>query len=89
MPRSLNRDLMHMAQPLDVARSSMAVIDRIQDYRPEVQVLAAAAVFLTLANHWGVPAQDAFTAVTNVMNERDGKRRVEFEAVDAYVENEL
>jgi hypothetical protein len=46
-------------------------------------------VFLHLADFWQVPAQDVFTAVTNLINDKDGKARPEFRAIRPYMEGEL
>ncbi|WP_139812523.1 hypothetical protein [Ensifer aridi] len=87
MPR-LNRDVMNMAAPVTVARASMTVLDRLQDFKPEIQIMGAAAVFLELAEHLGIPAQEAFSATKNLINGDDGKR-VEFRAITAYLNGEL
>lgn len=83
-----NRDAMNMAKPREVSRASLLVLNTLQDVRPEVQIMGAATVFLELAEFLGVPAQDAFTATKNLINDQDGKR-VEFKAVRAYLEGEL
>ena len=87
MPK-FNRDVMNMAQPQEVSRAALTVLNTLQDTRPEVQIMGAATVFLSLAEYLGVPAQDAFTATKNLINDQDGKR-VEFRAVQAYLEGEL
>lgn len=87
MPR-LNRDVLNMAGPRDVAMASMTVLDRLQDFRPEIQIMGAAAVFLELADHIGIPAQEAFTATKNLINGDDGKRP-EFRAISAYLKGEI
>ncbi|MER9646771.1 hypothetical protein [Mesorhizobium sp. M0199] len=66
----------------------MTVLDRLQDFRPEIQIMGAAAVFLELANLLGIPAQEAFTATKNLINGDDGKR-AEFRAITAYLNGEL
>ena len=91
MPRfrpAFNRDVMHMAQPKAVSDVSLTILNVLQDSRPEVQIMGAAAVFLALSEHLKVPAQDVFTATKNLINDQDGKR-VEFRAVQAYLEGEL
>lgn len=87
MPR-LNRDIMNMAGPRDVAMASMTVLDRLQDFRPEIQIMGAAAVFLELAEFLGIPAQEAFTATKNLINGDEGKRP-EFRAISDYLNGEL
>lgn len=85
----MNRDLFNNANPRRVANATMAVIDALQvRFQPHEQMHAAAATFLLLAEHWGIPAQDLFTATKNLMNDQDGKRP-EFAAAQQYMENEL
>ncbi len=87
MPR-LNRDTLNMAAPVNVARAAMTVLDRLQDFDPEIQIMGAAAVFLELAEHIGIPAQEAFSATKNLINGDDGKRH-EFRAITAYLQGEI
>lgn len=87
MPRH-NRDVMNMAQPRDVARAAMATLSGLQDFRPEHQIMGAAAVFLELADYLGIPAQEAFTATKNLINGDQGKRP-EFLAIRDYMDGEL
>ncbi|MGH0000080.1 hypothetical protein ACQU0X_08365 [Pseudovibrio ascidiaceicola] len=70
------------------ATSTMAVIDAVQDYPPAVQIIAVVAAFKLMIERFNMNAQDAFTVADNIMNHAQG-RRVEFEAVQAYLENEL
>lgn len=69
----MNRDLMNNARPRDVATSTMTILDRMQNFQPHVQVMGAAAVFLSLAEFYGVDATDAFRATKNLINGSDGK----------------
>ena len=87
-PFNPHRDAMNMADPKEVANSAMTVVDRLQDFNPAVQAMGAAAAFLSLAEHLKIPAQDLFTSTKNLINGVDGKR-VEFRAIDAYMEGEL
>ena len=50
--------------------------------------MAAAALFVLLAEHWGMDPQDVMTATKNLMIGSEGKR-AEFEAVALYLEAEL
>jgi hypothetical protein len=84
----MNRDLFNNANPRRVANATIACLDRLQDYQPHEQMLAAAALFVSLADHWKLPAQDAFTVVKNLMLHED-RRRPEFGAVQLYMQNEL
>ncbi len=88
MTRYLNRDLLNMADPRRVANGTMAVVDALQPFTPEQQLPALAAAFILLAEHYGVPAQDAFTITGNIMKHSEG-RRPEFAAAAAYMKGEL
>lgn len=84
----LNRDTLNHI-PVNVAAvDAMAVIDRIQDWPRERQMLAVTSVFKLLAERFGVNSGDIFTVADNVMNHADGKR-VEFDAIAAYLRSEL
>lgn len=85
----MNRDLFNSANPRRVAQATMSVIDATQrGFQPHEQMHAMAAAFLLVADHWGIPAQDLFTATKNLLNDQDALRP-EFRAVKAYVRNEL
>lgn len=84
----IDRDRMNMIPVKDAAVSSMRVIDALQDLPPELQVIAVVATFKLMSERFGVPVSDAFTVADNVMNHAQG-RRVEFDAVRAYLTNEL
>lgn len=79
---------MNNADPHRVASAAMTVVDRLQSYHPAEQIMGVAALFLILAEHRGVPAQDIFTATKNLINGVDGKRP-EFRALQEYVKHEL
>jgi hypothetical protein len=84
----LNRDTLNHLSVRDAATGTMAVIDAIQDMTPERQTIAIAAAFKLLMEKHKLSPQDAFTVADNIMNHADG-RRVEFDAVRAYLEHEL
>jgi len=87
--RKFDRDAMNFAKPSRVANATLGTLNALQDWTAEEQCLAAAAVFLNLADFYGVKAQDVFTAVTNLINDKDGKARPEFRAIRPYMEGEL
>lgn len=89
MPRrKFNPDVMSMASPREVSMAAMTVVDRLQDFHPEIQVMGAAVVFLELCDYLGVPAQEAFVATKNLIN-GDGGKRSDFLAIRDYIEGEL
>lgn len=79
---------MNMAGVKPSATSTMRVIDSVQDLPPHLQVIAITASFKLLIERFGVTPDDAFTATDNIMNHAQG-RRVEFDAVRAYLENQV
>lgn len=84
----LNRDLMNMVPVKEAAVSTMRVIDTLQDLPPHLQVVAIVATFKLVTERFGIEPQDAFTVTDNIMNHAQG-RRVEFDAVRMYLENEV
>lgn len=83
----MNRDRLINMSSLDAARSTMAVVDALQDFTPEKQLTALAAGFMLACEHHGVAPQDMFQVTTNLMHFADGQRP-EFRAVKAYMQNE-
>lgn len=84
----MNRDLLNNARPDRVAQAVVDATDRLQNYQPHEQMMGVCALFLFLADHWGVPAQDVFTATKNLINDADGKRP-EFAGIEQYIKKEL
>lgn len=80
---------MNLARPSKVAQVTLGVLNSLQNWTPEEQVLGAAAVFLHLADFWHVPPQDVFVAAANIMSSKDGATRPEFRAIRPYMDNEL
>ena len=77
MPQ-LNRDLMNHLSTQAVARDSIAILDRLQDMPSE----------RLMTERFDISPHDLHTIADNIMNHAQG-RRVEFEAVAAYMEGEL
>ena len=84
----LNKDQMNNADPVQVGRAAMAVIDAVQDLTPEHQALGMAATFMLLCDRFKVKPQDVFETSQNVMNGVAGERP-EFAAVQSYLKEEL
>jgi hypothetical protein len=85
----LDRDKVNSVSPYSVRVASVSVIDALQDQPAEVQPIAAAVVFLLLAEHYRMPAQDLFAVTHRIMRDPEGGRHPEFRAVAAYIKNEL
>jgi hypothetical protein len=82
-------DLMVNAEPRAVSLATMSVADGVQTLPPETQVMGAAAFFLLLCEGYKVPAQDVFTAVTNLMNSEKGDAIPQFNAAREYIKHEV
>lgn len=63
----IDRDRLMNAPRGAVANACVRLFDRIQDLPHEHQLLAFAGAFVIMAEAYGFPAQDAFTAVKNLM----------------------
>lgn len=84
----MNRDLINNANPDDVAAAAMQALDALQTHQPHAQVTGAAALFLVIADHFGLTAQDVMTVVKNLMFHTQGGQPA-FRALKVYAENEL
>jgi hypothetical protein len=82
-------DHMVNAEPRIVSRAVMHVADGVQTLSPDVQVMGAAAFFLMLCEAYKVPAQDVFTATTNLMNSEKGDAIPQFNAAREYIKHEV
>jgi hypothetical protein len=71
-----------------VARGAMTMVDRMQDFPPEVQIAAAAVVFQELVDAYGVKPQDVMTAASNMRKTVAGTVP-EFGAVRDYIRYEI
>lgn len=85
----MNRDLYNNAPAKDAARVAIDVIDRLQNYQPHLQMHGLLIAFLAVADHWGMPIQEAFTATKNMLADPIDGDRPEFRAVKRYVAEEL
>lgn len=66
----IDRDRLVNADRTMVARLCVLLFSAVQTHENyEEQILALAAAFLLMADVAGIPAQEAFTAVTNLMSD--------------------
>jgi hypothetical protein len=77
-----------MADPSQVAQASMACLDRMQMFRPGVQILASGVTFLEVCMRFGVAPQEALVYVNNLIRSQDGNLP-EFRALRDYIKHEL
>ncbi|MBU4567023.1 MAG: hypothetical protein KKE29_20090 [Proteobacteria bacterium] len=83
-----NRDQFNNADLRQVSNASMAAIDALQAFDPEVQMAAIGAVSILLAAHVDMPLGDVLGSVDRMMSDAEGKRP-EFAAVEMYMKEEL
>lgn len=84
----LNRDLLNTVPTREAAVASMTVIDALQDFPVEHQLVALTATYKLMTERFNINPQDVFTVADNVMHHADG-RRTEFKAISDYLEGEL
>lgn len=84
----MDLDKVTNAPVVGVAEAAMTVIDRLQHFPPEQQVMGAIAAAQILLDHYRLRLPDVGPAVTNIMNHAAG-RRPEFAAIADYVAGEL
>jgi len=84
----LHSDLLRNTPIEPACRASMAVIDKLQDYSPEVQILGVGATLKVIAEIYKVNLGDILSIIDNIMHYSEGKRP-EFAAVEEYVRKEL
>lgn len=73
----------------DVAQAAFKLVDRLQSYSPEIQSVAAAALFMQVCQVHGVEPQDVFRAAANMAADSIHGERPEFRALRLYTEHEL
>lgn len=87
----VDRDRLMNASRNKVADTCVHIFDRIQGLPKELQVLGLAAAFLLTADASRIPAQDAFTAVKNLMANplTASGLDLQFQAMKFHLETEL
>lgn len=88
MTQTFDVDKLNNADFKAVGTAAFEIINRIQVESAQTQVLAAAAVFMLLAEHYEVRPTTATTIVSNLLAQ-ENHRSVQLRAVKQYIENEL
>jgi hypothetical protein len=83
-----NTDRMFNVNAKDAAMAGMAVITKLQDYIPEVQVLALALTFREVCESVGLHAGTALTAAGRI-SEMESQTSPELRALADYIKNEV
>lgn len=75
----------------EVARACVLLFDRIQELPNEHQILAFAGAFVLMSEAYGLNAQEAFTAVKNLMADPSTSTGLglQFDAMKWHLETEL
>jgi hypothetical protein len=82
-------DKLTNASSLETSRCCMAVTDAVQRFRPEEQVLGAAAFFLMLCGVYGVHPGTALSTISNMINSEKIVAKDQFNAARMYIQKEL
>lgn len=87
----VDRDKLMNAPRSKVADICVALFDRIQGLPKELQILGLAAAFLLTADASRIPAQEAFSAVKNLMASplTTSGLDLQFQAMRYHLETEL
>lgn len=87
----IDRDRLNRADKAEVAETCVKLFDRIQHLPKHVQLLGLAAAFLLMCNASGIPAQDGFSVVKNLMYDPLTRSRTapQFQAMDFHLRTEL
>lgn len=87
MPR-FNRDRLTNCNQAEAGRAAMTVIDRLQDFPKDEQVVGMTGAFLLMLEAYGVTVQDAMTTTKNLINDSNKRLIPEFLAVAQYMQEE-
>jgi hypothetical protein len=85
----LDRDKLTNANSQESSRATMAVADAVQRFKPEEQVLGAAAFFLMICDTYGVYPGTALTTISNMMRGNKIHARDQFNAARMYIQEEI
>lgn len=69
--------------------AALATLNVLQDYRPEEQLAASTALFIILSEQMGAQPHEVYSMVKNIIAFRDKQKFKEFNAIRAYVQNEI
>ena len=82
-------DKINNASSLEASRCCMAVTDAVQRFRPEEQVLGAAAFFLMLCDVYGVHHGTVLSTISNMINSEKITAKDQFTAARMYIQKEI
>lgn len=80
---------MHNASPKRVSVAAMRVLNAIQDEQPDVQLAAAAALFLILCSRTDIHPGTALACAGNIIRSARRYDKGTFKGVSDYIDNEL
>lgn len=73
----------------DVANTVYGSLNLIQERPPAEQLVASCYLFLSLCAAFGIPANDVFGTVNNLMDDKAALSLPEFKALQNYMNNEI
>ena len=87
----VDRDKIMHADSTGIAQLCAHLFSTVQDKPPEDQLLGLAAAFIVLAEACGIPTQDVYTAVTNLMYDplHSSGRKHQFAAMNQYLKDDV
>ena len=84
----IDPDKINNIDAVSVAGAALAVVDRVQDERPELQVVAIASAFSVFCRKHGQDPAEVFRAATNLLATKY-RDNPSFVALDNYVRYEI
>lgn len=84
-----DRDAFHSLRTKAAATATAEVLSAVQYRSPEEQVAGTACVFLLLCERYKIPAQDAFSAVKNMMAHHDARGGTDFDGIRSYLDADV
>ena len=73
----------------DVSQGTFTIIDSVQKFKPSIQALSMAVIFLKLCKCWNLNALDLFAYAENIIKRGSQVGRAEFLATDLYLAEEV
>lgn len=89
LTQRFDRDAFHSLPTPKAAEATIEVLSTLQHRPPEEQVAALAACFLLITERYRIPAQDAFSATSRMMNHVDNKGSRVFDAARYYLDEDV
>ncbi|PCJ00615.1 MAG: hypothetical protein COB14_04360 [Alphaproteobacteria bacterium] len=73
----------------EVSQGTFTIIDAVQKFKPSIQALSMAVIFLKLCKCWNLNALELFAYANNIIKRGSQVGRAEFQATDYYLASEV